>query len=134
MVIDFVYNKRVVMTIGLNTWGLVLHNTLEALLFPLELLIMGEFKKIKHGISDESDWHSFAVVLPVGLSCWFGLAISFFGFSRRRAISATGYTVPGVVSKLLTLVINLVIWDKYSTFIYIYIYIYIYIIGHWKSI
>jgi hypothetical protein len=47
-----------------------LYNTLEALLlFPLELLIMGEFKKIKNGISDESDWHSFAVVLPVGLSC-----------------------------------------------------------------
>ena len=70
MVIDFVYNKRVVMTIGLNIWGPVLYNTLEALLlFPLELLIMGEFKKIKHGISDESDWHSFAVVLPVGLSC-----------------------------------------------------------------
>ncbi|KAL9353124.1 hypothetical protein Peur_055804 [Populus x canadensis] len=115
MVIDFVYYKRVVMTIGLNTYGLVLYNTLEALLFPLELLIMGEFKKIKNGISDESDWHSFA----------FGLAISLFGFSRRRAISATGYTVPGVVSKLLTVVINLVIWDKHSTFIYIYIYIYI---------
>jgi multidrug transporter EmrE-like cation transporter len=118
MTIDFVYIKHVVMTIGLNTWGLVVYNNLEALLlFPLELLIMGELKKIKHEISDESDWHSFAVVLPVGLSCLFGLAISFFGFSCRRAISATGYTVLGVVNKLLTVVINLVIWDKHSTFV-----------------
>ncbi|XP_022768169.1 GDP-mannose transporter GONST3-like [Durio zibethinus] len=118
MSIDFVYIKHVVMTIGLNTWGLVLYNNLEALLlFPLELLIMGELKKIKHEISEESDWYSFQVILPVGLSCLFGLAISFFGFSCRRAISATGFTVLGIVNKLLTVVINLAIWDKHSTFV-----------------
>ncbi|XP_010939199.1 GDP-mannose transporter GONST3 [Elaeis guineensis] len=118
MTIDFVYIKHVVMTIGLNTWGLVLYNNLEALvLFPLELLIMGELKKIKHEISDESDWYSFDVVLPVALSCLFGLSISFFGFSCRRAISATGFTVLGIVNKLLTVVINLVIWDKHSTLV-----------------
>ncbi|KAK4744951.1 hypothetical protein SAY87_011263 [Trapa incisa] len=118
MSIDFVYIKHVVMTIRLNTWGLVLYNNLEALLlFPLELLIMGELKKIKHEFSDESDWYSFSVVLPVGLSCLFGLAISFFGFSCRRAISATGFTVLGIVNKLLTVVINLVIWDKHSKFL-----------------
>ncbi|KAL4574164.1 hypothetical protein LXL04_020989 [Taraxacum kok-saghyz] len=116
MSIDFVYIKHVVMTIGLNTWGLVLYNNLEALLlFPLELLVMGELKKIKHEIKEESDWYSFEVVLPVGLSCLFGLAISFFGFSCRRAISATGFTVLGIVNKLLTVVINLMIWDKHST-------------------
>ncbi|KAL5977856.1 GDP-mannose transporter gonst3 [Asimina triloba] len=118
MSIDFVYIKHVVMTIGLNTWGLVLYNNLEALLlFPLELLIMGELKKIKHDIEDDSPWHCFAIVLPVSLSCLFGLAISFFGFSCRRAISATGFTVLGIVNKLLTVVINLVIWDKHSTLI-----------------
>ncbi|EHA8592089.1 GDP-mannose transporter GONST3 [Cocos nucifera] len=116
MTIDFVYIKHVVMTIGLNTWGLVLYNNLEALvLFPLELLIMGELKKIKHEIYDESDWYSFGLVLPVALSCLFGLSISFFGFSCRRAISATGFTVLGIANKLLTVVINLVIWDKHST-------------------
>ncbi|PHT46372.1 GDP-mannose transporter GONST3 [Capsicum baccatum] len=105
--------------ICLNTWGLVLYNNLEALLlFPIELLIMGELKKIKHEIDqDESDRHSFQVVLPVALSCLFGLAISFFGFSCRRAISATGFTVLRIVNKLLTVVINLVIWDKHSKLI-----------------
>ncbi|KAJ8563297.1 hypothetical protein K7X08_031749 [Anisodus acutangulus] len=109
---------HVVITIGLNTWGLVLYNNLEALLlFPIEQLIMGELKKIKHEIQDESDWHSFQVVLPVALSCLFGLAISFFGFSCCRAISATGFTVLGIVNKLLTVVINLAIWDTHSKLI-----------------
>ncbi|KAM3374579.1 hypothetical protein P3S68_013293 [Capsicum galapagoense] len=119
MSIDFVYIKHTVMTISLNTWGLVLYNNLEALLlFPIELLIMGELKKIKHEIDqDESDRHSFQVVLPVALSCLFGLAISFFGFCCRREISATGFTVLGIVNKLLTVVINLVIWDKHSKLI-----------------
>ncbi|GAV68106.1 TPT domain-containing protein [Cephalotus follicularis] len=118
MSIDFVYIKHVVMTTRLNTWGLVLLNNLEArLLFPLELLIMGELKKIKHEISEESEWYSFQMVLPVGLSRLFGLAISFFGFSCRRAISAIGFTVLGIVNKLLTVVINLVVWDKHSTFV-----------------
>ncbi|WVZ55999.1 hypothetical protein U9M48_006589 [Paspalum notatum var. saurae] len=118
MSIDFVYIKHVVMTIGLNTWGLVLYNNLEALmLFPLELLIMGEFDQMKVDSSKVSNWLSFDVVLPVALSCLFGLSISFFGFSCRRAISATGFTVLGIVNKLLTVVINLLIWDKHASFV-----------------
>ncbi|CAN1138043.1 GDP-mannose transporter GONST3 [Linum perenne] len=121
MTVDFVYVKHVVMTIGLNTWGLVLYNNLEALLlFPLELLVMGEFRALNRTISTETtkNWFwSFEVLLPVGLSCVFGLAISFFGLSCRRAISATGYTVLGVVNKLLTVIINLVIWEKHARFV-----------------
>ncbi|CAL9074733.1 unnamed protein product [Musa textilis] len=118
MSVDFVYIKHVVMTIGLNTWGLVLYNNLEALLlFPLELLVMGELNQMKSAVSDGTDRFSIGVVLPVALSCLFGLSISFFGFSCRRAISATGFTVLGIVNKLLTVVINLMIWDKHSTFV-----------------
>ncbi|CAA7020107.1 unnamed protein product [Microthlaspi erraticum] len=118
MSIDFVYIKHVVTTIGLNTWGLVLYNNLEALLlFPLELFVMGEFSKLRREVADKPDWFSLSVVLPVGLSCLFGLAISFFGFSCRRGISATGFTVLGTVNKLLTVAINLVIWDKHSSFV-----------------
>ena len=118
MSIDFVYIKHVVMTIGLNTWGLVLYNNLEALLlFPLELLIMGEFNQMKVDSSKMTNWLSFDVVLPVALSCLFGLSISFFGFSCRRAISATGFTVLGIVNKLLTVVINLLIWDKHASLV-----------------
>uniref|UniRef100_A0A0D9VR85 Sugar phosphate transporter domain-containing protein n=1 Tax=Leersia perrieri TaxID=77586 RepID=A0A0D9VR85_9ORYZ len=118
MSIDFVYIKHVVMTIGLNTWGLVLYNNLEALmLYPLEMLLMGELNQMKIDSSNTTNWLSFDVILPVALSCLFGLSISFFGFSCRRAISATGFTVLGIVNKLLTVVINLLIWDKHASLV-----------------
>ena len=44
-----------------------------------------------------------------------GLGISFFGFSIRRKISATGFTVMGCTNKLLTLLVNTVIWDKHAS-------------------
>ncbi|GAB4855363.1 GDP-mannose transporter gonst3 [Ancistrocladus abbreviatus] len=106
------------MTICLNTWGLVLYDNLEALLLlPLVLLIMGELKKRNHEISGESDWYSFGKVLPVGLSCLFGPSISFFGLSSCKAISATGFTVFGISNKLPTVVINVVLGDKHSSFV-----------------
>lgn len=117
MSIDFVYVKHIVMTIGLNTWGLVLYNNLEALLlFPIELFVMGEGVQMKAETSDSTlDWFSLKMWLPVLLSCAFGFSISFFGMSCRRAISATGFTVLGVVNKLLTVAINLVIWTKHAS-------------------
>ena len=57
------------------------------------------------------------MVFPIGLSCLFGLSISFFGFSCRRAISATRFTVLSIVNKLLTVLINFVIWDNHSAFV-----------------
>ena len=78
---------------------------------------MGEFSQMKVDSSKMTNWLSFDMILPVALSCLFGLAISFFGFSCRRAISATGFTVLGIVNKLLTVVINLLIWDKHSSLV-----------------
>jgi multidrug transporter EmrE-like cation transporter len=76
---------------------------------------MGEFRQMKVDSSKMTNWLSFDVILPVALSCLFGLSISFFGFSCRRAISATGFTVLGIVNKLLTVVVNLLIWDKHAS-------------------
>jgi hypothetical protein len=117
MSIDFVYIKHIVMTIGLSTWGLVLYNNLEALLlFPAELLLMGEGLQLQGETTENLiEWTSFGVWLPVALSCLLGLSISFFGFACRRTISATGFTVLGVVNKLLTVVINLLIWNKHAS-------------------
>lgn len=51
----------------------------------------------------------------VSLSCVFGLLISFFGFAARKAVSATAFTVTGVVNKFLTVAINVTIWDKHAS-------------------
>lgn len=57
------------------------------------------------------------VVAFVGvcISCLFGLGISFFGFSVRRRISATGFTVMGCTNKLLTLFVNMVVWTRHAS-------------------
>uniref|UniRef100_A0A0E0QI43 Sugar phosphate transporter domain-containing protein n=1 Tax=Oryza rufipogon TaxID=4529 RepID=A0A0E0QI43_ORYRU len=53
--------------------------------------------------------------LTVSLSCVFGLLISFFGFAARKAISATAFTVTGVVNKFFSqLQSNVMIWDKHA--------------------
>ncbi|MED6199984.1 GDP-fucose transporter 1 [Stylosanthes scabra] len=82
---EMVYIKHMVMNLGLNTWGFVL------------------------SLFDPS------ALAAIGLSCVFGLAISFFGFAARKAVSATAFTVTGVVNKFLTVAINVLIWDKHAS-------------------
>uniref|UniRef100_A0A0E0B183 Uncharacterized protein n=1 Tax=Oryza glumipatula TaxID=40148 RepID=A0A0E0B183_9ORYZ len=60
-------------------------------------------------------WFQVDAFVAVALSCVFGLLISFFGFATRKAISATAFTVTGVVNKFLTVAINVLIWDKHSS-------------------
>lgn len=83
------------------------NNTL--LLFPLEL------KKIKHEISEESDWYEIKVVFYLWGYCV--CLVWFFGLSSHRAVSAMGFTVLVILNKLLTLAINLFVWDKHTTFV-----------------
>ncbi|CAI5481694.1 unnamed protein product [Closterium sp. Yama58-4] len=113
--LEMVYIKHIVSSLGLNTWGFVLYNNfLSLLMAPLFWMITGEFQETMIATTAMADW-KFGVVFPVLLSCAFGLAISFFGFACRKAISATAFTVLGVTNKLLTVVINVMIWDKHAS-------------------
>lgn len=111
---EMVYIKHMVTNLGLNIWGFVYYNNLLSLIIaPFFFVITGEYSDLFRS-SSEQVFHASAVV-SVTLSCIFGLAISFFGFAARRAISATAFTVTGVVNKLLTVVINVLIWDKHAS-------------------
>lgn len=44
---------------------------------------MGKMLKLKHEITNKSDWDSFEVIFPLGFSC-------FFGFARRRQFRQEG--------------------------------------------
>ncbi|KAG0584632.1 hypothetical protein KC19_3G224200 [Ceratodon purpureus] len=111
---EMVYVKKMVTDIELSTWGFVYYNNLISLLLsPVFWLLMGEYKVLL--VSAPAFENAFAAFFAVWLSCVFGIAISFFGFAARQAISATAFTVTGVVNKLLTVVINVMIWDKHAT-------------------
>ncbi|CAA6671725.1 unnamed protein product [Spirodela intermedia] len=114
---EMVYIKHMVMNLGLNTWGFVLYNNLLSLMMaPLFWFITGEYADVFASFSPDLDsWFKVDAFLAVSLSCLFGLLISFFGFAARKAISATAFTVTGVVNKFLTVAINVLIWDKHAS-------------------
>lgn len=114
---EMVYIKHMVMNLGLNTWGFVLYNNLLSLMMaPLFWVLTGEYVDVFATLrANAGDWFEPVAFSAVALSCLFGLAISFFGFAARKAISATAFTVTGVVNKFLTVVINVVIWDKHAS-------------------
>ncbi|KAG1330038.1 GDP-fucose transporter 1 [Cocos nucifera] len=114
---EMVYIKHMVMNLGLNTWGFVLYNNLLSLMMaPMFLFLTGEYVDVLMAVRSSSEtWFNFTAFFAVSLSCVFGLLISFFGFVARKAISATAFTVTGVVNKFLTVAINVLIWDKHAS-------------------
>ncbi|XP_073272974.1 GDP-fucose transporter 1-like isoform X2 [Primulina huaijiensis] len=86
---EMVYIKHMVTNLGLNTWGFVFYNNLLSLMMaPVFWIVTGEYVD---------------VFMAIGRS------------SARKAISATAFTVTGVVNKFLTVAINVLIWDKHAT-------------------
>ncbi|XP_031269940.1 GDP-fucose transporter 1 [Pistacia vera] len=114
---EMVYIKHMVTNLGLNTWGFVLYNNLLSLMIsPVFWFLTGEHVDVFAALSARAGgWFDNEVFFAVALSCVFGLLISFFGFAARKAISATAFTVTGVVNKFLTVVINVLIWDKHAS-------------------
>lgn len=51
----------------------------------------------------------------LAVSCLLGVAISYFAFLCRAQVSATHFTVIGNVCKVVTVFINVFIWDKHAT-------------------
>eukprot|EP00811_Abedinium_folium_P032900 NODE_5907_length_1722_cov_13.548589.p1 GENE.NODE_5907_length_1722_cov_13.548589~~NODE_5907_length_1722_cov_13.548589.p1 ORF type:complete len:347 (+),score=64.88 NODE_5907_length_1722_cov_13.548589:155-1195(+) len=51
----------------------------------------------------------------LAISCAIGLGVSWAGWNCRDCTSATSYTLIGVVCKLVTVLVNLMIWDKHAS-------------------
>ncbi|CAM0907285.1 unnamed protein product [Alopecurus aequalis] len=114
---EMVYIKHMVTNLGLSTWGFVLYNNLLSLaMAPVFGILTGEHLSVLRAfeLSGPSSWFQIDAFVAVSLSCVFGLLISFFGFAARKAVSATAFTVTGVVNKFLTVAINVMIWDKHA--------------------
>ena len=55
-----------------------------------------------------------ASVVALATSCTLGVAMSYFAFKCRAAISATTFTVVGNCCKIATVIINVTIWDNHA--------------------
>lgn len=108
IVVEMVFVKFVVETVPMSTWTRVYYN--NALSIPLVaissgLLGFGQFMTVEWGVE-----HG----LIVGLSCMVGVAISYAGFNLRKLVSATTFTVIGVMCKLITVLLNDLLWSQHS--------------------
>ena len=51
----------------------------------------------------------------LALSCAIGIGISYAGWACRNVVTATCYTVVGVTNKMLTVLVNALVWDKHAS-------------------
>jgi len=109
IVIEMVFVKFVVSTVPMSTWTRVYYNnTLSIPMALVSALAMGHSAALT-----EVQW-GLPAIGAVLLSCVVGVAISYAGFNLRKLLSATSFTVVGVVCKVFTVLINDLIWTQHS--------------------
>lgn len=109
IVSEMVYVKYIINEIDMSTWGRVYYNNLLSI--PPVLVLGYIFNDHEAVLNTEFDA---ATITAVILSCIVGVGISYAGFNLRALISATSFTVVGVVNKLATTAVNAMIWDKHA--------------------
>eukprot|EP01062_Namystynia_karyoxenos_P048360 TRINITY_DN3677_c0_g2_i1.p1 TRINITY_DN3677_c0_g2~~TRINITY_DN3677_c0_g2_i1.p1 ORF type:complete len:413 (+),score=108.33 TRINITY_DN3677_c0_g2_i1:78-1241(+) len=116
--VDQVLIKKIVTDVKLTRWGLVYYNNVLALcLMPIGGWVTGEWSKLNSAIEKGalSALFRWNVLGPVLVSCVFGVSISFFALNARRSLTATAFTVLGVVCKFFTVFINTAVWDQHAS-------------------
>ena len=111
--LEMTYGKKLTSTVKMESvWGPVLYcNALSVV--PMFLLGYAEGGFIeKLSMVFDISFGGFCVVL---FSCIVGTLIGYTGWLCRGMVSATTYTLVGVVNKFLTVLLNVFIWDKHST-------------------
>ncbi|GIL83513.1 hypothetical protein Vretifemale_12011 [Volvox reticuliferus] len=107
---DTVYVKHVCDTVEMTNWGRVYYANLMAFVpLLLALPFMNEC-----AILMSLNWNFYSVA-TLTLSCFLGLAMSHASYLLREAVSATLFTIVGIICKVVTVIINVMIWDKHAS-------------------
>jgi GDP-mannose transporter len=108
---DQAYLKHVVDTVPMTPFGGVYYqNTLGSVGLLAIAFISGEFDGTVTPMS--WGWH---VWFPLGLSCLLGMGLSTFAYRLRAMTSATVFAILGNVCKVVTVLLNWLIWDKHCS-------------------
>lgn len=111
LIFQLTYGKTLVSGLGLQSiWSPVLYTNVLAIV-PTAVIggLSGDFASI-----GDTKWTSQGLLM-LALSCVAGTGISWAGFKCQSVVTATAYTVVGVMNKLLTVLINVTIWDKHAS-------------------
>jgi len=113
LIFQLTYGKFLVTGISKKSlWTPVLYTNTFSVLPALALSIFGgELSYERFGSTDLNGTAIFWLLM----SCAIGIGISWAGFWCQSVVSATTYTVVGVMNKMLTVTVNVLIWDKHAS-------------------
>lgn len=120
---DMTYGKKLTSGVHFNSmWGPTFYTNLLSIT-PMSLLgyVMGDFNDfsfVKGGsvVGEEEAWvWTTAGLVILAASSVVGTLIGYTGWSCRSLVSATTFTLVGVLSKFITILLNVLIWDKHAS-------------------
>jgi len=111
LIFQLTYGKYLVSGLGIKSaWTAVLYtNTLSLIPTAIIGLLGPEAAKLA-----VLNWTARGI-LWLTASCVLGLGISWAGFQCQSLVAATTYTVIGVLNKMLTVLINVVMWEHHAS-------------------
>jgi GDP-mannose transporter len=111
------YGKIILQSVHMETfWGPVLYNNVLCLPFLLLFLLQsGEIGELMEKRDAMALAPSATGQVYLLLGCVVGTAIGYSGWYARAHISATSFTLVGVVNKCITMAVNVAIWDKHAS-------------------
>eukprot|EP00622_Pseudochattonella_farcimen_P007763 FR743828.1.p1 GENE.FR743828.1~~FR743828.1.p1 ORF type:complete len:196 (+),score=4.85 FR743828.1:22-588(+) len=113
---EMTYGKKVASGVALNTLsGPVLYTNVLSIV-PMIFLatVSNEPSAVLHMASEPQGYPVYGPTLLL-LSCIIGTAISYAGWWCRSMVSATTYTLVGVMNKFITIIGNVLVWDQHAT-------------------
>eukprot|EP01040_Poterioochromonas_malhamensis_P009282 gene9282-10081_t len=110
---EMTYGKKLTSSVKMESvWGPVLYCNLLAAV-PMFVLgyVNGDFEDADEKLQEIPANGALLLLF----SCIAGTLIGYTGWLCRGMVSATTYTLVGVVNKFLTVLLNVLVWDKHST-------------------
>lgn len=108
--LEMTFGKHVKNKVETTLWESVYFtNFMSVVPMLLWATMMGEYEK-----EMEPDKSVNAGLVFLVLSSIVGVGIGYSSWNARSLVSATSFTLVGVVNKFLTILVNLLIWDKHA--------------------
>lgn len=116
--LEMAYGKSIVKSVPLKTSsGPVIYTNLLGIVPMMLLATVGkEYSKFWDFWWSHSDYHIPPMSIPyLIVGAIVGTGIGFSGWWCRSVVSATSFTLIGVINKCLTILLNVAVWDKHAS-------------------
>lgn len=104
--------KHLCDTVAVDNWTRVVYtNAMAGSMLALAI----PFVKGEHAAIASIQWTTMAGILTLFTSCLIGIGVSHSAYVMRSACSATLSAVVGILCKVLTVLINMCLWEKHAS-------------------